>query len=129
MNQNNPLLPQLNAAEKAIALIKRKLRSDWMNSKVLGLLTVKKLNWIDNFFTKIIIGFIIGRWFRPISTFIPYSTLSSPPPLSSPPVKLEESWSLKKISTTFFCKKLCLRTYYELDFFIFVCFSYLNTMK
>ena len=31
-------------------------------------------------------------------TKVPYSTLSSPP------VKLEESWFLKKISTNFFCK-------------------------
>ena len=46
-----------------------------------------------------------------------------------PPVNLEESRSLKKISTKILCKKLCLWTYCELDLLIFVCFSYLNTMK
>ena len=45
---------------------------------------------------------------------LPYSTLSSPP------VKLEESWSLKKFSTKILCKILCLLTYCELDFLIFV---------
>ena len=59
---------------------------------------------------------------------VPYSTLSSPPPLSSPPVNLEESRSLKKISTKILCKKLYLWTYCELDLLIFVCFSYLNTI-
>ena len=54
---------------------------------------------------------------------IQYSTLSSPP------VNLGESRSLKKFSTKILCKKLCLWTYCELDLLIFVCFSYLNMMN
>ena len=58
-----------------------------------------------------------------------FDAVQSPPLSSPPPVKLEESWSLKKISTIFFGKKLCFWIYCEQDLLIFVCFSYLNTMK
>ena len=33
------------------------------------------------------------------------------PPLSSPPVKLEESWSYKNFSTNFFCKTYAFELY------------------
>ena len=38
--------------------------------------------------------------------------------LSSPPVNLEESWSLKFRLIKILCKKLCLRTCCELDLLI-----------
>ena len=45
-----------------------------------------------------------------------------PPLLSSPPVNLEESWSLKFFNKKFYCKRLCLWTYYELDLLFFFVF-------
>ena len=60
---------------------------------------------------------------------ISYWTLSSPPLSSPSPVNLEKSWSLKDFQQKILCKKLGLWTYCELDLLIFVCFSYLNTMK
>ena len=69
---------------------------------------------------------LLSKWKIENTTTIFDAVLS---PLSSPPVNLEESRSLKKFSTKTLCKKLCLWTYCELDLLIFVCFSYLNTMK
>ena len=89
-------------------------------------------NWIEIVVVSKIFSILLIKSL--LLSLLLYSTLSSlpfveSPPLSSPPVKLEESWSLKKISTKFFCKKLCLWTLCELDLLIFVWFSYLNTMK
>ena len=51
------------------------------------------------------------------------------PPLSSPLWIWKNLGFWKKFQQKIFCKKLCLWTYCELDLLIFVCFSYLNTMK
>ena len=45
------------------------------------------------------------------------------PPLSSPPVNLEESWSLKFFKKNFYVKKFCLRTCFELNLLFSFCFS------
>ena len=60
---------------------------------------------------------------------IPYSTLSSPPLCLVPLWIWKNLGLLENFQQNNFCKKLCLWTYCEQDFLIFVCFSYLNTMK
>ena len=56
---------------------------------------------------------------------LPYSTLPSPP-LFSPSLSIWKNLGLwKNFQQKILCKKLHLQTYCELDFLIFVCFSYL----